>query len=119
GLTSGVAYLRSARAIRERCGNILDAVRAGRSTFFRVDESKLEDAARVVERVTLERYPDLKVPFHSRWRHFSAGGLDRAGQLDQALGSASAAECARARIDLAFISVVLRSEEHTSELQSR
>ena len=107
GLTSGVAYLRSARAIRERCGNILDAVRAGRSTFFRVDESKLEDAARVVERVTLERYPDLKVPFHSRWRHFSAGGLDRAGQLDQALGSASAAECARARIDLAFISVLL------------
>ena len=105
--TSGVAYLRSARAIRERCGNILEAVRAGRSTFFRVDESKLNDAAHVIRRVTLERYPDLEVPFHSRWRHFSAGGVDRARQLDQALGSASAAERARARIDLAFISVLL------------
>src|SRR5205823_9147081 len=54
GATSAVAYLRSTRAIRERCANILDAVRAGRSTFFGVDQSKLDDAARLVQRVTLE-----------------------------------------------------------------
>ena len=28
--------------------------------------------------ITRRRYPDLDVPFHSRWRHFSAGGVDRA-----------------------------------------
>lgn len=107
GVAGAVAYLRSPRAIRERCHNILDAIRARRSNFFSVDESKLDETARLVQRVTLERYPDLKVPVHSRWRHFSAGGVDRAVQLDQALGSLSVAERARAQIDLTVISVLL------------
>src|SRR5207244_3340613 len=62
------------------------------------------DAARRVVDVTRRRYPDLAVPYHSRWRHFSAGGIDRAALVAP---GADAAERARARIDLAFVSVLL------------
>src|SRR5207237_10359767 len=50
------------------------------------------------------RYPDLDVPFHSRWRHFSAGGIDRATLVAP---GAHPAERARARLDLAIVSVLL------------
>ena len=30
---------------------------------------------------------DLDIPYHSRWRHFEAGGVDRKGELDRALAS--------------------------------
>ena len=54
--------------------------------------------------ITRRRYPDLCVPLHSRWRHFSAGGVDRAALIAP---RADAAETARARIDLAVVSVLL------------
>jgi len=44
------------------------------------------------------------VPYHSRWRHFSAGGVDRAAQIAP---GADPEEAARARIDLAVVSVLL------------
>ena len=61
-------------------------------------------AAARVAAVTRRRYPDLAVPFHSRWRHFSAGGIDRAALVAPAAGSA---ERARAGVDLAIVSVLL------------
>ena len=55
--------------------------------------------------------PCLKIPYHSRWRHFEAGGQDRLGmfnqRLDKLLPHASPAERARAHIDLALVSVLL------------
>ena len=57
--------------------------------------------------VTRRRYPDLAIPYHSRWRHFDAGGVDRRGELDRALLGCSPAERARAQIDLAVVSVLL------------
>lgn len=64
-------------------------------------------AAALVAELTRARYPHLKIPYHSRWRHFEAGGVNRLGQLNTALGSASTAERARAQIDLALVSVLL------------
>jgi hypothetical protein len=54
--------------------------------------------------VTRRRYPDLAVPYHSRWRHFSVGGVDRAALVAPGV---DAGEAARARIDLAIVSVLL------------
>src|SRR5205085_1507100 len=101
------ATLRSPVTIRERCGNVLRAVEAGRSAHFRVDRQRLNAAAARVEAVTRHRYPDLNIPYHSRWRHFQAGGIDRKAELDRALAGRDAAACARARIDLAVVSVLL------------
>jgi hypothetical protein len=97
--------LRSAAAVRERCGRIYDWVAAGRSPHFTLDEAKLDAAAAFVASVTREAYPDLVIPHHSRWRHFSAGDCDRWADLP--LAGVSAIERARAAIDLTFVSVLL------------
>ena len=102
-----VTTLRLPKTIRERCRNILNAVDAGRSSHFRVDRGRLNVAAARVEAVTRRRYPDLNIPYHSRWRHFEMGGVDRKGELDRALAGRDAASCARAHVDLAVVSVLL------------
>jgi hypothetical protein len=101
------AELLTTRTIRERCGNITRAVEAGDSRHFRIDRSKLESAARAVADVTRRRYPSLDIPYHSRWRHFAAGRVDRKGEFDRRIEHASADDRLRAQIDLAIISVLL------------
>ena len=97
-------YLLSAAAVRERCAIVLEAAERGETRHFRLHLNRLDEAvARVVD-VTRRRYPDLDVPFHSRWRHFSAGGIDRAALVAP---GADQAERARARLDLAIVSVLL------------
>lgn len=106
-LASTVAELRSTQTIRKRARALLARARRGESTCFLINDGAMVTAATLVAELTQARYPDLKIPYHSRWRHFEAGGVDRSGQLDSALGNASAAEKARARIDLALVSVLL------------
>ncbi|MFI4987979.1 MAG: DUF1688 family protein, partial [Alphaproteobacteria bacterium] len=50
---------------------------------------------------------DLAIPFHSRWRHFSAGGRARWAELAAILGERLPEERARIRFDLAVVSVLL------------
>ncbi|HVO89579.1 MAG TPA: DUF1688 family protein [Casimicrobiaceae bacterium] len=104
---SPVTELHSLVTVRERCGNIARAVEEGRTSHFRVQRDRLDDAATLVADVTRERYPDLRIPGHSRWRHFDVGGIDRKALVDRELAGASSADIARARIDLAVISVLL------------
>ena len=104
--TAADALLRPA-TIRERCGNVTAAVTAGDSRHFRIDRARLPTTAELVAGATRRRYPDLAIPYHSRWRHFAAGGVDRRGELERALVGRSPAERARAQIDLAVVSVLL------------
>jgi Protein of unknown function (DUF1688) len=102
-----ISVLRDPATIRIRSAAITRAVSEGRSSHFRLDRSRLDAVADRVERVTLAAYPDLVIPFHSRWRHFEAGGVDRKSQMDARLADRSVAEQARARIDLTVVSVLL------------
>lgn len=97
-------YILTAAAVRERCGLVYAAAERNEAPHFRLRPERLDTAAALVVEVTRRNYPDLDVPFHSRWRHFSAGGTERAGLV--ALG-ADRAETARVRIDLAIVSVLL------------
>ncbi len=106
-LNEAVRLLRKPSTIRERCLNITAAVGAGRSPHFTLDRGKLIDVARRVARLTQERFPGGQVPLHSRWRHFDAGGVDRKALMDARCAQLSAGELARARIDLAMVSVLL------------
>jgi uncharacterized protein DUF1688 len=99
--------LLSTRTIRERCGNVTRAVESGRSRHFRIDRSCMPTAARAVADVTRRRYGTRDIPYHSRWRHFAAGGVDRKGELDRRLKLASDADRLHAWLDLAMISVLL------------
>jgi hypothetical protein len=94
----------SAAAVRERCGIVFTAAERGEAPHFHLHLDRLDDAAALVVETTRRRYPDLRVPFHSRWRHFAAGGVDRAALVAP---GADPGETARARIDLAIISVLL------------
>ena len=107
GNDGGVSALRSPATIRGRCANVLAAADAGRTAHLAVDRSKLDACAAIVADVTRRRYPSLAVPYHSRWRHFEAGGVDRAAELDRALAGRGATDAALARIDLAIVSVLL------------
>src|SRR5258706_9341649 len=102
-----VAHLLEPATIRERCANVLGAAESCGTAHFHVDRSRLDNAASLVEATTRRRYPDLRIPYHSRWRHFEAGGVDRAVELARALDSNDEATLARARIDLTVISVLL------------
>jgi hypothetical protein len=98
--------LNDAAAVRERCGMVRRWVAEDRSPHFTLDESRLAAVAAYVADVTREAYPDLKIPYHSRWRHFSAGGVDRWSALAARMG-ADAVERARIAVDLATVSVLL------------
>lgn len=104
GVTKEVKALLSAAAVRARCALVLAAAERGETRHFRLVPERLPAAADLVAAVTRRRYPDLDIPYHSRWRHFSAGGVDRAARLAP---GADPAETVRARIDLAVVSVLL------------
>ncbi|BAZ67497.1 MAG: URC4/urg3 family protein [Pelatocladus maniniholoensis HA4357-MV3] len=105
--TEVVAYLRSPIAIRERCQEIFTMVVAGESHHFACDLDQLERVADYVIEVIPEQYPDLQIPFHSRWRHFEVGGVPRLAKLDEKLAQMAPIEKAAAKFDLAIISVLL------------
>lgn len=107
-MTDSPAWLRTPAAIRERAEQMLKYVEDGRSAWFALDPAGLEAAVQATLAVTRERFPDpSRIPFHSRWRHFEAGGRDRWAMLADRLKGLPPEEVARRRIDLAVVSVLL------------
>lgn len=106
-LHEAVRRLRAPATIRARCAQLSAAVACGDSAHFTVDRSRLNAVAQRVARLTRARFPELRIPYHSRWRHFEAGAVDRKAELDARLAGRSQAAMARSRIDLAVISVLL------------
>jgi hypothetical protein len=103
-----LAYLRTPAAIRERAGQVLKFVEDGRSVWWQMDSNGLEQAVQATLAVTRRRFADpAAIPFHSRWRHFEAGGRDRWAALASRMAALPKDEVARRRIDLAVVSVLL------------
>jgi Protein of unknown function (DUF1688) len=102
-----LAPLRDPGTVRLRCQAVLRSVEEGVSPLFSVRREALDGVAERVAVLTLKRFPDLVIPWHSRWRHFESGGVDRRAQLDALLAGRSAGERARAYFDLTLISVLL------------
>jgi hypothetical protein len=74
---------------------------------FRINLDRLDAAAERTLAATLKAYPSLKVPFHSRWRHFVFEGQDRWLAVAKAAHWPDPAARARAALDLAIVSVLL------------
>ena len=85
---------------------MLQAGIEGRLPEWRVDLSRLPETADFVATVIRDQYPDLRVPFHARWRHFVVSGRDLWAEL-AARKEWSAEVRARAAFDLAITSVLL------------
>jgi len=105
--TSAALSLLSAKAVRERAQRMLRIGLDDGLPNFRIDLDHMDEAIDLVLKTTLEAYPSLEIPFHSRWRHFVANGRNRWADIaDQAKWPDRAAR-ARAEFDLAIVSVLL------------
>jgi hypothetical protein len=98
-LSSRVERLLSTATIRSQAKRMLEHALGG-GTHFEVDLARLPACADYVVETTRRNYPTLDIPFHSRWGHFGAGGIDRVAGL-------GVERDARARIDLVVVSVLL------------
>src|SRR5258708_3648917 len=74
---------------------------------FRIQLDRMDSAVDLVLKVTREAYPSLKMPFHSRWRHFVMNGDNRWADIANQTKWADRAARARAEFDLAIVSVFL------------
>jgi hypothetical protein len=96
--------LLNAAAVRAASGRALDAALAGDLKDWTVDLDRLPATADFVAEVIRSQYPALDVPFHARWRHFTAGGRN----LWTATARWSDPDAkARTALDLAITSVML------------
>jgi len=104
--TPAASDVLSAAAVRRAADRAYGAAEAGSLRHLALDRSRFEAVAEVIAEETRRNYPDLRVPYHSRWRHFEVGGVDRVGALGARLPNDSAERC-RAKIGLATLSVLL------------
>ncbi len=74
---------------------------------FALDPSRLDPAADYVIDTIRSNYPDLRIPYHSRWRHFAAGGRDRWAALAAELLTSVRTSSPGIRFDLVVVSVLL------------
>lgn len=105
-VTGALATLTDPATIRARTKRVFDAALAG-ETAFAVDLSKLPACVDFVMQVTKANYPTGAIPFHGRYEHLRAGGVDRVAKVLAALKTADRREQARALIDLVVVSVLL------------
>mmetsp|Transcript_10778 Transcript_10778/g.15558 ORF Transcript_10778/g.15558 Transcript_10778/m.15558 type:complete len:791 (-) Transcript_10778:525-2897(-) len=95
--------LRTLEMVRERCGQVFELAKNRKTKHFFLDLDKLPAVVDFVTDLTKKNYPDLKVPYHSRWRHFHEGDL---ADL-MASWKCDKMEKVRRMIDLATVSVLM------------
>jgi hypothetical protein len=105
--TVDASALLSAHAVRERAHRMLALGLADRLPNFRIDLDRLNAAVDCTLAATRNNYPNLEVPFHSRWRHFVVGGQDRWAAIAEAAHWPDTAARARAEFDLVIVSALL------------
>ncbi len=102
---SDLDYIFSPKCIRDGAKKVFDATVAGK-THFDYHPTKLNETINFVMEVIKENYPDLNIPFHSRWGHFRPE-VDRSKWLQEKIKHLDPIEQARIKWDLVIPSVLL------------
>ncbi len=105
--------LLSAKAARRQCQKIYAETLAGRG-LFKIDSTQIDPTVDRVVNSTKRRYPSLEIPFHSRWGHFRAGGIDRVRELQTKWVSSPGNEVSQRFFELVIVSVLLDAGAGTS-----
>lgn len=98
-----VSELRNLEMIRTRCQAVFARAQSGKSKHFNLDLSKMKNVFELVMKTTKANYPDMNIPYHSRWRHFN--DLDVAKMT--AAWKCDEVEKVRRMLDMVTISVLL------------
>jgi hypothetical protein len=99
--------LRDPRTIRLQAHRILNLAKKDQLEHFTLDPEKMASTASYIIDVITAQYPDLNIPYHSRWRHFEAGGINRIQMLQDKLRQRNQAERGKILYELVIISVFL------------
>ncbi|MGB2535099.1 MAG: DUF1688 family protein, partial [Candidatus Puniceispirillum sp.] len=73
---SATLTLLTPEAVRQRCLEVFAAAEANALNFFQLNKENFDAALELVVAEITSNYPNGKVPFHSRWRHFEYGDQD-------------------------------------------
>jgi hypothetical protein len=106
-ITQVLQTLNDPKTIRLQAHRILNLAKQNRLGHFALAQDKMTSTASFVVEVIKEQYPDLNIPYHSRWRHFEAGGIARIPTLVKKLSQFSADELGKMLYELVIISVFL------------
>jgi hypothetical protein len=105
-MSTNLDYILSPKCIRDGALKIFQETVKG-NTHFHYHPEKLSTTVDYVMETIRQNYPDLNIPFHSRWGHFRPGGVDRSKWLLSNIQSEDAMERARIMWDLVIPSVLL------------
>lgn len=86
---------------------MLALARRGHLSHFDLAEERLDDCVDFVIETAEINYPRGDIPFHARWRHFTAGGRDLWKELDPRKRWPNPDAWLRSAWDLAIVSVLL------------
>lgn len=107
-MSQALRNLLTAGAVRERCTVIGQLALDEQTPWFRVNTSRIDPCADFVADTCKENYPQLDIPYHSRWRHFVINGINLWDHYCQErLNVTDSASRTRSAIDLVFVSVLL------------
>ena len=93
--------------IRTRCALFLDAARKNDLLYFKVNDKNIAECVSFIAEVTKRNYPNLTIPYHSRWRNleqFSSEFL-----IGNVGGETDDLSFCRAALDFMFVSVLIDS----------
>jgi hypothetical protein len=100
-------FLLSPTAIRQSAEAIFELTKNGK-THFNYHPEKFDYTVDYVIDMIKENYPTLEIPFHSRWGHFRAAGVDRVkDSFEPKIKNLDSMEQARTKLDLVITSVLL------------
>lgn len=77
-----IDFLLSSHAVRTQSSQIFELNINGEG-YFNYHPSRWDDVVDYVAKVTLDNYPDLNIPFHSRLRHFMPDDKNRIAILEK------------------------------------
>ncbi|HAU2358115.1 TPA: DUF1688 family protein [Legionella pneumophila] len=99
--------LRDPRTIRTQSHRILNLAKQNRLEHFSLSPERMTTTASYIVDIITSRYPELDIPYHSRWRHFEMDGLPRIHNLRKQLEPISPSEWGKILYELVIISVFL------------
>lgn len=106
-ITQVLQKLRDPRTIRIQARRIFDLAKQDQLKHFSFNPEQMDATASFIVDVITNQYPDLNVPYHSRWRHFEVGGIDRIKRLQEQLKGITPTEWGKVLYELVIISVFL------------